>query len=43
VGLEFLNLPASQKSELQEWLAQKLEETLPESVAALFRSIAPSI
>jgi hypothetical protein len=43
VGLEFRKLPASQKAELQEWLAQRLEETLPESVAALFRSISPSI
>jgi ActR/RegA family two-component response regulator len=40
MGLEFATLPPSQKSELQEWLAQKLEETLPESVAALFRDIA---
>jgi ActR/RegA family two-component response regulator len=38
VGLQFQSLGASQKSELEEWLAGKLEETLPESVAALFRS-----
>jgi|SRR5208282_1209618 len=38
VGLEFLSMSASQKSELQEWLASKLEETLPERVAVLFRS-----
>ncbi len=38
VGLEFLSMKASQKPELQEWLASKLEETLPERVAALFRS-----
>jgi ActR/RegA family two-component response regulator len=41
VGLEFATLPPLQKSELQEFLAQRLEETLPESVAALFRDIAP--
>lgn len=39
VGLEFQSLAAPQKSELQEWLARKLEETLPEKVAALFRSV----
>ena len=39
VGLEFQSLAAPQKSELQEWLAHKLEETLPENVAALFRSV----
>jgi hypothetical protein len=39
VGLEFLSLAAPQKSELQEWLARKLDETLPENVAALFRSV----
>jgi CheY-like chemotaxis protein len=37
VGLEFQSLAAPQKSELQEWLARKLDETLPENVAALFR------
>ena len=42
VGLEFLSLPLQQKSELQEWLARKLDETLPESVVAMFRSAAPS-
>lgn len=40
VGLEFQSLPLPQKSELQEWLARKLEETLPENVAALFRSVS---
>lgn len=39
VGLEFQSLAAPQKSELQEWLAHRLEETLPENVAALFRSV----
>jgi CheY-like chemotaxis protein len=38
VGLEFQSLDSPQKSELQEWLARKLDETLPEKVAALFRS-----
>jgi hypothetical protein len=42
VGLEFLSLAAPQKSELQEWLARKLDETLPENVAALFRSVGQS-
>jgi hypothetical protein len=41
VGLEFQGLSPSQKSDLQEWLARRLEETLPESVAALFRSVSP--
>jgi hypothetical protein len=36
VGLKFQGLPTSQKVELQEWLAQKLGETLPELAAALF-------
>lgn len=42
VGLEFQSLAAPQKSELQEWLARKLDETLPENVAALFRSVGQS-
>jgi ActR/RegA family two-component response regulator len=37
VGLEFQSLASPQKSELQEWLARKLDETLPPNVAALFR------
>jgi hypothetical protein len=41
VGLEFHRLSALQKVELQEWLGKKLEETLPERVAALFRSVSP--
>jgi hypothetical protein len=40
MGLEFQSLLLPQKSELQEWLARKLEETLPENVAALFRSVS---
>ncbi len=42
VGLEFQSLTAPQKSELQEWLARKLDETLPENVAALFRGVGQS-
>jgi hypothetical protein len=41
VGLEFQSLASTQKSELQEWLARKLDETLPENVVALFRSVGP--
>jgi c-di-GMP-binding flagellar brake protein YcgR len=36
--LEFLSMDSPQKSELQEWLARKLDETLPANVAAMFRS-----
>ncbi len=42
VGLEFQALPAPQRSELQEWLARKLDETLPENVAAMFRGVGQS-
>jgi ActR/RegA family two-component response regulator len=42
VGLEFQSLASPQKSELQEWLARKLDETLPENVAALFRIVGQS-
>jgi len=42
VGLEFQALAALQKSELQEWLARKLDETLPQKVVALFRSAGQS-
>jgi c-di-GMP-binding flagellar brake protein YcgR len=42
VGLEFQFLAPPQKSELQEWLARKLDETLPPKVAALFRSVGQS-
>jgi hypothetical protein len=42
VGLQFESLGAPQKSELQEWLARKLDETLPENVAALFRAVGQS-
>jgi hypothetical protein len=43
LGLEFLSLPNPQKAELQEWLARKLDETLPENVVALFRSAGQSL
>jgi hypothetical protein len=42
LGLEFLSLPKAQKAELQEWLARKLDETLPKNVAVLFRSAGHS-
>lgn len=42
LGLEFLSLSNSQKADLQEWLARKLDETLPENVVALFRSAGQS-
>jgi PilZ domain len=42
VGLQFESLAAPQKQELQEWLARKLDETLPENVAALFRGVGQS-
>jgi CheY-like chemotaxis protein len=36
-GLRSLIIPSQQKSVLQQWLSDKLEEDLPESVARLFR------
>jgi len=36
-GLRSLAIPTEQKSVLQEWLAAKLEEAFPESVASQFR------
>jgi hypothetical protein len=36
-GLRSLMIPSEQKSVLQQWLAVKLEEDLPESVARQFR------
>jgi hypothetical protein len=36
--LRSLLIPSEQKSMLQVWLAAKLEEDLPESVARQFRS-----
>jgi hypothetical protein len=37
-GLRSLLIPSEQKSMIQVWLAAKLEEDLPESVARQFRS-----
>jgi ActR/RegA family two-component response regulator len=37
VGLRFDSFPTQQKSDLQEWLSRKLEESLPEAVAERFR------
>jgi PilZ domain-containing protein len=37
VGLRSLTIPSEQKPILQQWLAAKLEEDLPESVARQFR------
>jgi hypothetical protein len=42
VGFEFQSLASDQKAELQEWLARKLDETLPNSVADLFRAVGES-
>ena len=36
-GLRSLLISSEQKSALQEWLAAKLEEDLPEAVASQFR------
>jgi CheY-like chemotaxis protein len=37
LGIRFLSISDEHKSELQVWLSQKLEETLPEFVAGQFR------
>ena len=39
-GLQFLNPSREQKSELQGWLAHRLEEVLPEAVASKFQKPA---
>ena len=36
-GVRFVSLPLERKSELQQWLSRKLEETLPESIACQFQ------
>jgi CheY-like chemotaxis protein len=41
-GLQFLNLPVPQKTELQGWLSHRLEEVLPEAVASKFQKNAGS-
>ena len=37
LGVRFVSISDEQKSVLQVWLSQKLEETLPEGVAGKFR------
>jgi hypothetical protein len=37
LGVRFVSMSDKHKSELQVWLSQKLEETLPEFVAGQFR------
>jgi hypothetical protein len=37
LGVRFVSLSREHKSELQDWLSRKLEEMLPEFVAAKFR------
>jgi hypothetical protein len=37
LGVRFVSLSPERKSELQEWLARKLEEELPESIALQFQ------
>jgi hypothetical protein len=39
VGLRFRLLPIEQRCDLREWLAEKLEESLPENVAERFRQV----
>ena len=36
-GLRFLAASSKQRSELKQWLARRLEDSLPESVALKFR------
>jgi CheY-like chemotaxis protein len=43
LGIRFVSLSQEHKSELQGWLSQKLEETLPEFVAGKFRKAEGSI
>jgi ActR/RegA family two-component response regulator len=42
LGLRFLNLSSSQKSELQGWLSSRLEKSLPEAVVKRFRRNPPT-
>jgi hypothetical protein len=42
-GLRSLLISAEQRSVLQEWIAAKLEEDLPESVASQFRQNEPAL
>ena len=36
-GVRFVSLPQKRKSDLQDWLSRKLEETLPESIVHQFQ------
>jgi diguanylate cyclase (GGDEF)-like protein/PAS domain S-box-containing protein len=40
-GVRFLSISDEQRSELQAWLSQELEQTLPEGVADQFRKAGP--
>ncbi len=42
LGFQFTSLSPQLTSELQEWLSQRLEESLPESVADKFRPLDPA-
>jgi hypothetical protein len=42
LGVHIVSLSRERKSELQDWLSQKLEEALPESVACQFRKAESS-
>jgi hypothetical protein len=42
VGVRFVSLSQERKSELQEWLSQKLAEAIPESVARQFQKAGRS-
>jgi ActR/RegA family two-component response regulator len=39
MGLQFRSLPASARANLRAWLSRRLEQSLPESVAAKFRTL----
>ena len=41
-GLSFLSLPSDLSSELQAWLARRLEEQLPDLVTRRFQPSTPS-
>ena len=43
LGVRFVSLPSEHKSELQGWLARKLEEGLPDVVASQFRKVEDSL
>lgn len=42
LGFQFTSLASKLASELQEWLARRLEETFPESVTDKFRNVSPA-